>query len=837
MCREERIIKLEDGELYGPKVTEDIKENDFFIECYRKAAKQTLEIISNTDGKSYKIKNIIAFLGNRGQGKTSVMKSFVNALSHKEKVLFDDKLKEYHFVTLDNIDPSTFEDSSNILDIILGQLLNRIQEKAENNYKLDVGTIIGQFSELYNQIRVIKNKSLLDSNYELYDGSLENLITISDVGNFKKNLGDLINNCLDILGGTHGKKILVISIDDIDIDLSYCYDTVDTVRKYLNLPKVLVVMAAKLEQLHEGIRMEHLSKIKSQSSIDSNRVYEDVYNMATKYLLKILPQNRRIHIPELINNINSLQYNIKIEIKIGENNEQIPIHPLFANLLYEKTGILVLNNDQVHSYLLNGNLRNMIDFYSCLHDMEKPKNGFDEDAFIYLENLEKFKDYFLNNWCTNNLSYTTARLIRKLYTNGSYYKNHDLIQMLIELEDNDEDAKKMIRNKLRRRGKKDLFYDLADVSYLLSKVENHVHMINVDDVNKFVYAIKMCYTIIMNQLRFVDNLNNSNGIKNKINEIINKKHVKNSTDSEQDKNKELLMIHRNLKNKYSNYQASCLMKFIGGRILIEDVLLKEKTFVEKQNQDSNAAQENTDNQISNMLNNKILNVVEEKLKVYVEQKKAYDDTFKNIILVLLLSTTSKDYVKDIYFYSPRNDSNPVYFDPLLFFVNCLNLEDTFLYLLNGLYPINNIEGIQNDNITDATEKSNDTTSKETLENSESIESLSYIQQLYTENVLNILKNSEKLEHVARSVICNFNLYDFLVDYLDMHLKIENGQFSLSVIYDIINKWLNRLNEDLKKQYKVNLSHSKYNEDIKYLTSSIDEVKKIVDDLKNIAISM
>lgn len=299
------------------------------------------------------------------------------------------------------------------------------------------------FNNLYNQINIIKDKSLLNKNFDIYEGSIETLLTINKITKFKKNLNMLIYNALNLLNENFSNTpILVIPVDDIDIDLSNCYETVETLRKYLNLPNVLIIMAAKLEQLHEGVRLENLKKVKITTLTDSERLYEDIYNMATKYLLKLLPQNRRIHIPDIVNSINSLQYDINFTI---EGKKYINgLESIFSEIIYSKTSILILCSNQVKNYLLNGNLRDIVDLYSCLFEMEIPdeKSGECDKYRSYLINLEKLKDYFLNNWCTNNLTYKSARLIRKLYYNGGYYKKHTLIQMLCELEPNDSESKK-----------------------------------------------------------------------------------------------------------------------------------------------------------------------------------------------------------------------------------------------------------------------------------------------------------------------------------------------------------------------------------------------------------
>lgn len=733
--KEVRYLEFDRGSLYGPKVTEEIKESDYFIDCYKKAASQTIEIVTNKRKENFKIKNIIAFLGNRGQGKTSMMRSFVNALKSKNKVLFGESFNRYDFITLDIVDPSTFEDCSNVLDVILSQLLDKIIDVKitdANDLYEKKNYLMQAFNNLYNQINIIKDKSLLNKNFDIYEGSIETLLTINQITKFKKNLNKLIYNALNLLNENfNNTPILVIPIDDIDIDLSNCYETVETLRKYLNIPDVLIIMAAKLEQLHEGIRLENLKKVKATSLTDSERLYEDIYNMATKYLLKLLPQNRRIHIPEIVNSINSLQYDTYfiMDDKIYQNG----LESMFSEFIYSKTSILILCSNQVKNYLLNGNLRDIVDLYSCLYEMETPDKESEARSKYqcYLINLEKLKDYFLNNWCTNNLTYKSARLIRKLYYNGGYYKNHTLIQMLCELEPNDSESKKELSNLLKLRGKKELFYDLSDISYYLNKIENHNHTIDVEDTDKFVYAIKMCYTLIMHQLRYIDEIERE-------------------------------------KKADSDLEEGKLIKFIGGRILKNEVLNRAK------NEEGKEIELNES--ISEAINNKL----KDKYKKAKEAKEA-----DNIVELLLLATTSFDKKRNIYFYNPENRAiKEFYIDPFLFFVNCLNLEITKKFKNNdkgGLYDGKDLKE-------------------------------------------EILKNKKELEDVAKTVICNFQIYDFYIDYLDIrYFPVGEVKLNCSSVYKITRSWLEQLKSDLLKQNNL---YFKNNELIK----SLERVIEIINDL-------
>lgn len=103
-------------------------------------------------------------------------------------------MDNYEFIDLNIIDPSTFEDCSNVLDIVLGQLLGRITDPENHKYKVDENTdqLFSQFNSLYSQINIIKDKTLLNKYIDIYDGGIETLEEISKIVNFKRDLRDLI---------------------------------------------------------------------------------------------------------------------------------------------------------------------------------------------------------------------------------------------------------------------------------------------------------------------------------------------------------------------------------------------------------------------------------------------------------------------------------------------------------------------------------------------------------------------------------------------------------------------------------------------------------------------
>lgn len=70
--------------------------------------------------------NIIAFCGERGEGKSSVMLSFAKAIKKSKKVFEDyNEIEDIHFSEPVVIDPSLFDETHGILDVILAKIYNK----------------------------------------------------------------------------------------------------------------------------------------------------------------------------------------------------------------------------------------------------------------------------------------------------------------------------------------------------------------------------------------------------------------------------------------------------------------------------------------------------------------------------------------------------------------------------------------------------------------------------------------------------------------------------------------------------------------------------------------
>jgi hypothetical protein len=245
-------------------------EGSFFKHIYESASKNVSDIVKNTQifytkkEKDYKkdveeYNNLIAFIGDRGAGKSSVMVSFSEALkninSNSSKLFgaFED-LKGNNFVCLDAIDPSLFECNESVFEVIIAKMFARFKEyyeKEDNKVEMeDKKRLVKSFQKVYKNLKTIdSDRKELYKNDVHSENILETLLMLASGANMRQSFIELVQEYLsmftDTKGEKHRKNFLVISIDDLDMNINHAANMVEQVRKYLLIPNVIVLIAVK----------------------------------------------------------------------------------------------------------------------------------------------------------------------------------------------------------------------------------------------------------------------------------------------------------------------------------------------------------------------------------------------------------------------------------------------------------------------------------------------------------------------------------------------------------------------------------------------------------------
>jgi len=446
---------------------------------------------SNDDNDDVCQNNIFAFVGERGTGKTSCMRSIAKMLENDSSVLS----KSYKFEVLESTDPSFFSNDQNILNIFIGRLFSRFQKEVKKNgtHKIkERNEVIESFEEVKDALAHMNECKICDEN------NLDQLLNLCAVVELRPSIRKLIESYLKYAD----KDYLVIPIDDIDLHTSFAYEMAEQIRKYLSQNKTLILMALKPQQLNDVIENHYLIHYKLM--LEKGLLKEDaISDMASKYMIKLIPQAHHFplkSIKEIVNEkVKIIDITQNKEIDFKEEN----LKEILTSLIFAKTRYLMYHPEFGHSPIIPSTLRECRQLIELLYRMP----NYDEKADgIY--NKNRFKEYFFNDWASNNCSTEGYILLNALYNYPSADSfNKFVVQVLrgrykeffertVPIRDRDRDVAPFsfeIGNILNQNCfEKNI--SLGDVLTIIHHIERNTYRIADDNLFlgiKFIYSIRL----------------------------------------------------------------------------------------------------------------------------------------------------------------------------------------------------------------------------------------------------------------------------------------------------------------------------------------------------------
>lgn len=265
---------------------------------------------------SEQIYNIIFFTGDRGTGKTSAMLSYMEFLKDYHRIKIKGKLPEglnfggtnIMFTGIEPIDASLLESKEDILSTVLSKMTGKWLEEErrsygesgiiqDEDYSYKKRKMQKQFNAVYDCLKDLRSQEdIMKRDDDIF---LDTLQKLAFTLNLKASFQTLVDNYLGIMeySGSRGDigkndRYLVISIDDLDVEIEHSYKLLEQVRKYLMVPKVIVLMSANYEQL-EKICWNHFMKQYKHLKKD-DALEEYVERLSGEYLEKIVPIQRQV---------------------------------------------------------------------------------------------------------------------------------------------------------------------------------------------------------------------------------------------------------------------------------------------------------------------------------------------------------------------------------------------------------------------------------------------------------------------------------------------------------------------------------------------------------------
>ena len=447
------------------------------------------------------LSNVISFCADRGQGKTSAMLSYATALSNigvtgggeweGRRALFwkNTSVCNYSFEVLQSIDPTELEPEDSILKVVLSQMYVRFQAVYEREYTEHC--TYGR-TQLYSQSQEDGVASLQDlflRCFHLADrlnddkrkavplDAEDELAYISETGaglNTRVVLYELLAKYLMFITRS-SDSFLVIPIDDADLNTNRVYNILEDIRKYLQLPRVLILMATNITQMESIVEQHFLDEYESSLRQPNGMVNAArCHQIAENYLEKVLPGTRRLYLPNLQDEFKSRATAFRIayidpktqkdilkdaytrarmddaDAKEAVKTDRWDYQEQLLYFLHKKTGLLFFPSEDTLCPFLPDNMRGLMHFLAFLNDMgdivreneQDGESGYraivrwyqgnDEPGIRHqwINNLRHFQRYLVDIWSASNLSVESRNILSELDFYADWGLHRYLLQIL-----------------------------------------------------------------------------------------------------------------------------------------------------------------------------------------------------------------------------------------------------------------------------------------------------------------------------------------------------------------------------------------------------------------------
>lgn len=481
------------GEENGIVKEHDAYNDSIFCEQYSQAIKLLDGLVAkmlvdkDVYGKKHSVglddmtPNLVAFCGDRGEGKTSCMCSVIDMLKDKktdnvqEKYLLSQgarRLCSAKLECLSLVNPAFFDHNHNVLELLLGEMYKNFKN-ASDDYT-NSSNLLLKFQEAK-----LCLKHLDKAKREMYD-VIEELDALSAGVTLRDAIAELFEEYLAFTGS----DFLVISIDDLDLNMNEAYIMAEQIRKYLSNPFCLVLISVKVDQLMEVVENTISAELEDRSKIDVN-------DMAVKYVEKLLPSGSRVNMPRAHD---LCSYDLELMDNRNDKNLLFPISSVrdcMLRLIFMKTRYLFYNSKGGISPIIPNNLRSLRHVLGMLLNM--PDFGGND---VSSNNKRIFKNYFYYTW-TKGLSDEHRAIAYRLVHNDDVSQTNKLIveylsNLLGKLKESSNSKTSLLISNISDKANYAFNQSTGDVFFLLNVLERNS---SDEDVQRLLFFIKSFYSI------------------------------------------------------------------------------------------------------------------------------------------------------------------------------------------------------------------------------------------------------------------------------------------------------------------------------------------------------
>lgn len=391
--------------------------------------------------------NVIAFVGQRGAGKTQTMLSFSQRLADlpcKGGSLLDDpKLKELQncrFFVMPPISPSALEKSNEFLYVVLSRLYRYVNRALEKD-----GSCLREDPGLRTELWRYFNRCVTGINgLSAGDGKAADISELQDAVDglaLRESFYKLVSMAVDrvLQKECSADAFLVLQLDDADSQIENGYGVLEDVRRYMQIPNLVILMSSDMEMLHNVVLQNHMKQF--PDLIGTGTVSTGILSRTCrKYIDKLIPPSHMIHLPRLEQYADLGGSNIRLRY-VDEQGEpaldwtrDMPsqrLQDLVLALIYKKTGIIFVSQDSPLNHIIPRSLRGLNQLLYLLSEMDDipamaPRvwnfpmvvaTAVLEQYSTAVQNLERFRNYFFYDWIDVKIQDKADRLFLRELVN------------------------------------------------------------------------------------------------------------------------------------------------------------------------------------------------------------------------------------------------------------------------------------------------------------------------------------------------------------------------------------------------------------------------------------
>lgn len=405
--------------------------------------------------------NIIAFSAPRGGGKTHTMLSFARILQDKKYT--DKELKDINFYIIPPICPSILEKGQNALHIILSRLYSYAEEEL---FHQRTKRFFYEDEELERKLYGAFHRCLLGQNGLKFPAKepVDDFSTLQVTGDgiaLQQHFYELIQNILAIVtgNGTPQDSYLVLQLDDTDSQIDRSYEVFEDIRKYLQIPNLIILMSVDMEVMLDVVLEKYLGQFfnLSQSRLGvgprTDDMERELSRICQKYIDKLIPPSHLVQIISLEKCLESYGECLELRYCYDDKNEQAvfrwpgDVHwsaeITVLMLIFRKTGVIFTKpKSYIHNIVPTTyrGLNQLLFLLSTMEDVpEMTADGASSGAAIdtvdgfvqalsrqipvLARNLELFSNYFINSWVSAKIKLADDRaFLRELQQIAPKYR-------------------------------------------------------------------------------------------------------------------------------------------------------------------------------------------------------------------------------------------------------------------------------------------------------------------------------------------------------------------------------------------------------------------------------